>query len=149
MTPTGAPRLFARTHLQAQRVEVHVSPVLHELAVLHPKDIDELEFHPLAAWRQAPELPKVSPAQGLARGHQVPFRQLLVDLHRGIREGPQQHPVKPLKAPGWAGRRRDRVARRVVVVHEVRVEYLVGGRQVVLVLTHLHEVRHHPFVVLD
>src|SRR5215469_13675031 len=141
--------LFAQAHLQAQRVEVHVSPVLHEFAVFHPKDVDELEFHTIASWQQVPDLPKVSSAQGLAGGHQVPFRKLLVDLHRGIREGLQQHPEKPLKASGWARRRRYRVAHRVVMVHEVRVEYLVGGRDVVLVLTHLHEVRHHPFVVLD
>ena len=47
-------RLFARGHLYAQGVEVHVGPVLHELAVPDPEDVDELPgpmpfTHPLCA----------------------------------------------------------------------------------------------------
>ena len=35
------------------------------------------------------------------------------------------------------------------MVHEVWVEDLVRRREVVLVLAHLHEVRHYPLVALD
>jgi hypothetical protein len=55
---------------------------------------------------------------------------------------------------GLEGSRRTRCERRraplrVIVVHELRVEDLVRRREVVLVLAHLHEVRHHPLVVFD
>ena len=95
--------LFARAHLRAQGSNVHRSPVLNELAILDAEDVDESQFHSVAGRRQVPYLPTVGAAQRLAVGHQVPVRELLVDLHRGIWERPQQHPVERLEAPAGRG----------------------------------------------
>src|SRR5450759_3382426 len=53
--------------------------------------------------RRVPDLTTVGSAQRLAGGDQVPFRELLIDLHRGSRKRSQNNPENTWKPPAGRG----------------------------------------------
>jgi hypothetical protein len=122
--------------------------VLDQLAVTEPEDVDELELDPVPGRRQVPQLAEVRAAERLARRHQVTLGELVADLHRGVGKPAQQRAEEGLEAARGPVRLRDGPPLRPVVVHELRVEGLVGERQVMLVLAAFHELRHGTLVLV-
>jgi hypothetical protein len=122
--------------------------VLDNLFVPDAHEVHKLPFHAVAGRRQAPNLAEVRPPERFAGGNEVPFAELLVDLHRRVRERLEQRPVERLEARGRATHCHLGLPFTFVVVHEVRVEDRVGEAEVVLVLAHLHKGRNYPLVVL-
>src|SRR5499427_8524938 len=132
----------------AERGEVHRRPVLDQLALAHPEDVDELELDPISGRRQIPEFTKVCSPECLAGRNKIALSELLVDLHGGIRKPLQQRAIEGLEAARGPIRLRDSPTLRPVVIHELRVECLVSERQVVLILAPLHELSHSTLVVI-
>jgi hypothetical protein len=84
----------------------------------------------------------------LASGDEIAFGQLLVYFHGRIWEPAQERAEEFLESARWPGRLRDGATLRPVVVNELRVKYLIGKIQVVLILAPLHELSHGTLVVL-
>src|SRR6266566_6229570 len=131
-----------------ERGEVHRRPVLDQLALAHPEDVDELELDPVSSRRQIPEFTKVRPPKCLAGRNKIALSELLVDFHGGIRKPLQQRAVEGPEAARRPIRLRDSPTLRPVVIHELRMECLVSERQVVLILAPLYELSHHTLVVI-
>ena len=92
--------------------------------------------------------PRCVPRKRLAGRHQIALGDLLVDLHGGVRKAAQQRAVERLESARGPLCTRNGPALGSVVVHELRVEHLVGECQVVLVLAAPDELRHDPLVVV-
>lgn len=119
-----------------------------QLALADPEDVDELEFYAVAGRRQVPELAEVRAPERLAGGDQVALGELIVDLHGGVGEPPQQRTVERLEATRGPVGRYDGPTPWAVVVHEPRMDDLVRERQVVLILAAFHELGHNALVVV-
>ena len=88
-------------------------------------------------------------AERLARGHQVSFCELLIDLHGGVGKRLQKPAIERLEAGGrpiCGGS--DCASFRCIVIDELRVEDFVGEVQIVLGLADVDETPHELSVVL-
>jgi hypothetical protein len=99
-----------------ERGEVHRRPVLDQLALAHPEDVDELELDPVSGRRQIPEFTKVRPPKCLAGRNKIALSERLVDFHGGIRKPLQQRAVEGLEAARRPIRLRDSPTLRPVVI---------------------------------
>src|SRR5919199_3002423 len=123
--------------------------MLHELAVLDAEDVDELDLHRIARRWQPPELAAVRAAEGLARDDEIALGDLLLNMHRGVGERGEQHAVEELEAFRGARRRGQWTTAWDRMVHELRVEYRVSGREIMLVLTDLDKASHDLLIVFN
>jgi hypothetical protein len=82
------PALGTSAHLMPERGEIHRRPVLNQLALANPENVDELELDAIPGRRQILQFTKVRSPECLAGRNKIAFSELLVDLHGGIRKTP-------------------------------------------------------------
>jgi hypothetical protein len=99
-----------------ERGEVHRRPVLDQLPLAQPEDVDELELDPVSGRRQIPEFTKVRPPKCLAGRNKIALSERLVDFHGGIRKPLQQRAVEGPEAARRPIRLRDSPTLRPVVI---------------------------------
>lgn len=80
---------------------------------------------------KAPQLAQMGTSQGFAGRDQIPFGDLLVDRHRGVRKALKQRAVERFEAGGGTPVRDDLPSFWPVVIHEPGVEHLIGEGKVV------------------
>jgi hypothetical protein len=112
-------------------------PVFRQPTFMDTEKVDELNLHLISGGWQAPLLAPVDATECLAGDHEVAFGNLLVDLHRGVRECRQEPGVVALEGRCRPVTTRPAAALGSVMVHEFWMEYGVRCRQVVLVLAQL------------